>query len=146
MAGLEVISLVSSIITFIDFGAKLLSAVHEVRGSQHGTTLEIDELTHLMEDVAISNTRVNEMRATGKSLSKDELNLLDLVKDCGRLSDEMKKITVKLKRSKTSWKTVEDWRVAFQSLSKRKELDNLRSRFDAIDRQIRSSFLHILLA
>ena len=144
MTGLEVVGLASNIISFIDFGFKLVTVTREVRGSKHGTTAEVNELEHLMDKVELSNARVRNMRLSGDRLSKEEMILSELVKDCAMLAEEMKKIMARLKYSSTSWKTYENWRVAFQTLSKRRELEHLRLRFEALDTMIRTCFTDIL--
>lgn len=146
MAELAVVGLVGNIISFIDFGAKLVSATRDVRGSLNGTTAEVDELRHILLNVQTSNERVKSMQTSGQALSKDETSLLSLVDECEKLAKTVQKVLDKLKKRKSSWKTYEDLRVAFQTLSSRRELENLRRRLEALDGRIRTSFSHILQA
>jgi uncharacterized phage infection (PIP) family protein YhgE len=146
MAELAVVGLVGNIISFIDFGAKLVSATRDVHGSLNGTMVEVEELTHILSNVQASNERVKKMQTSGQALSKDETNLLTLVNECEKLAKTMQKVLDKLKKRSSSWKTYEDLRVAFQTLSKRKDLEDLRRRLDALDSRIKASFSHMLQA
>lgn len=146
MAELAVVGLVGNIISFIDFGAKLVSATRDVRGSLNGTTAEVDELRHILLNVQTSNERVKSMQTSGQALSKDETSLLSLVDECEKLAKTVQKVLDKLKKRKSSWKTYEDLRVAFQTLSSRRDLEDLRRRLEALDGRIRTSFSHILQA
>ena len=144
MAELAVVGLVGNIIQLIDFGTKLVSATRDVHGSLNGTTAEVDELTHILSSVQSSNERVKNMQVSPHALSQDETTLLGLVKECEKLAKTMQKVLDKLKKRDSTWKTYEDLRVAFQTLSKRKDLEDLRRRLEALDSKIRMSFSHVL--
>ncbi|KAF1359186.1 hypothetical protein EJ07DRAFT_178797 [Lizonia empirigonia] len=147
MAELAVVGLVGNVISFIDFGSKLVSATRDVHNSLHGTTAEVDELTYIVSNIQSSNERVKTMQTSGQHLSQDETNVLKLAEECEKLAKKMQKVLDKLrKRTTTSWKTYEDLRVAFQTLIKRKDLDDLRVRLEALDERIRSCFVHTLQA
>lgn len=82
---ITIISLVSSIITLIDFDLKVVSGTHNVRGSLHGTTAELHELDLIVEEVRRSNELTKKQHSSGQKLSNDELRILAMAVECGRM-------------------------------------------------------------
>ena len=83
MAEVAALGLVTNIITFIDFGLKLISGVRSVR---EGATPEIHELDLIVADVRSSNTQVTNLKNSGAKLSNDEVRILSLVGECERVA------------------------------------------------------------
>ncbi|KAI2631192.1 hypothetical protein GGS21DRAFT_168574 [Xylaria nigripes] len=132
-----IIGLVSGIISFIDFGLKVVSEAKHVRDSAHGTTAEIHELDLIIDDVRCSNDQVKRQQSSRAELSRDEARILAMVTECEKLVGELRQAINKVKkRDGARFKTLESARVAFHSLLKQDEIQILRSRLDNLDRQI----------
>ncbi|RYP08545.1 hypothetical protein DL765_008750 [Monosporascus sp. GIB2] len=138
---ITIISLVSSIITFVDFGFKVVSGTKNVRDSLHGTTAEVRELDLILEEVRCSNDLAKrQQQSSGQKLSNDELRVLAMVAECEKLVGELRKAINTLKiRAGARSKTLESARVFTQSFLKQGDIQSLRSRLDALDRRIRKS-------
>ena len=136
---LAIIGLVSNIISFIDYGIKLVSGSRLARDSLHGTTTEIHELELIVEDVQRLNAEVLRQKSS-RELSKDELHILDMVTECDRLANELRGVVNKLKmRDGVLSKTLESGRVAMRGLWKKREIEDLRRRLTDLDYRIRNS-------
>jgi hypothetical protein len=146
MAELAVISLVSNIISFIEFGSKLAAVTQDVRQSRHGMAVEVEELTHILSNIRSSGARVWAMQIPGhRPLCTPEENILKLVDLCEHLACRIQPILDKLrKRPDASWKTYEDVRVAFRTLMERKELQDLCKRLRYMDERVRYYCANIL--
>ncbi|POS72344.1 hypothetical protein DHEL01_v209263 [Diaporthe helianthi] len=95
MDPISAIGLVSSVITFIDFGYELISAAREVRASASGTTSANDHIEFLntrMEAVA-SDLKV----ANSSPVASADRRLTDLADKCLQLSNDLKKLLDKLR-------------------------------------------------
>ncbi|KAF2795555.1 hypothetical protein K505DRAFT_416360 [Melanomma pulvis-pyrius CBS 109.77] len=135
---ITIISLASSIITFIDFGLKVISGTKNVRDSLHGTTAEVHELDIVMEDIQRSNNLAKKQQSSGQKLSSDEVRILEMVGECELLVAELRTAINQLRiRTGARSKTLESARVFTRSLLKQGDLQNLRSRLDKLDERIR---------
>jgi len=133
-----IISLVASILTFVDFGLKVVSGTRSIRDSAHGTTAEVHELDLIVEDVRSSNDLVKKQQSSGQKLSKDEQRILSMVAECENLVGELRKAISKLKvRTDARSKTLESARVFTQSFLKQSDIQALRTRLDKLDERIR---------
>lgn len=97
MDPLSAIGLISSVITFIDFGYEIVSASEEVRASTTGTTKANDHLEFL-------NTRMKSVAgdlAAAKLhsgyMSVDQMRMVEVANKCLELSDDLQKLLDKLK-------------------------------------------------
>jgi hypothetical protein len=135
---ITLLGLASSIITFVEFGYKVTAAAKQVRDSAQGMTKEIEELGLIVQDINASNDRVKKANPVGRQQTDDEARILAMVKECQILTDSLGKIMGKLnKRAGAHSKTLESGRVAFQSLWKHTELQELRARLEALASRIR---------
>jgi hypothetical protein len=135
---ITIISLVASILTFVDFGLKVVSGTRNVRDSAHGTTTEIRELDLIVEDVRSSNDLVKKQQWSGRKLSKDEQLILAMVAECENLVGELEKTIRKLKvRADVRSKTLESARVFTQSFLKQGDIQALRTRLEKLDERVR---------
>ena len=135
---ITIIGLVASIITFADFGLKVVSGSRNVRDSAHGTTAEVRELDLIVEDVRSSYDLVKKQQSSYLKLSKDETNILDMVLECENLVGELRKVINRLKiRADARSKTLESARVFTQSFFKQGDIQSLRTRLDKLDERIR---------
>ncbi|KAJ8126063.1 hypothetical protein O1611_g7575 [Lasiodiplodia mahajangana] len=132
------IGLVSGIITFIDFGLKIVSEIKNVRDSVHGTTAEAHELGMIIDDVRHLNEQVKGQQLPGTDLLPDRLRMLAMVEECEKLASQLVEVTNTLKRRDgTRSKTLESARVAVRSFLKQDEIQALRSRLDHLNKHIR---------
>ena len=116
---ITIIGLVSSIITLVDFGLKVVSGTKNVRDSLHGTTAEVRELDLIVEEVRLSNDLVKKQQSSGQKLSNGELHILAMVAECDQLVGELRKTINTLKiRATARSKTLESARVFTQTFLK----------------------------
>lgn len=132
------IGLVSSVITFIDFGLKIVSEIKNVRDSKHGTTAEAHELRMIIDHIRQLNDQVKGQHLSRQSLSPDESRMLDMVVECENLAIKLLHTINTLKmRDEIRSKTLESARVAVRSYLKRDEIKALRSRLGYLNKHIR---------
>ncbi|KAK7429081.1 hypothetical protein QQZ08_004296 [Neonectria magnoliae] len=145
MAGpFEIIGLASSIVAFVDFSIKLVSAVKSARDSIHDTLPEVHEIELCLEDVRHSNLRAIQ-GSPGRQLSQGERHIMDMATECDRLAGELGAMVRKLKiRDGARFRTIESSRIALRVLRKGKDIDDLRRRIDSLDVRIRSNVQMIL--
>lgn len=93
---ISVIGLVSGIITFVDFGFKVVSRANQIRESGKGTIQEVDELNTIVQDVRRLNIKVKDQIPSGQKPSDDEECILKMVDDCETLCDQLHTIVSKL--------------------------------------------------
>lgn len=149
MSELAVVGLVSNIISFIEFGSKLVAVTQDVRQSRHGMAVEVEELKLILSGVRTSRERVKAMQASQlrvpKRLCLPEEDILRLVDLCENLAGKIEPILEKLrKRPNASWKTYEEIRVAFRTLIERRELQELCRRLRDMDERVRHYCASIL--
>jgi len=141
---LAIVGLVSNIISFIDFGLKVASGARNVRDSLHGTTADLHELQLIMADVPKYNNQVRKQSSLGHRLSKHEIDILAMVKECDEVAHKLQQAIEKLKVRSWRSKTLESGRIAFQTIRKQKYIDALCARLDRLDQRIRSNVEHII--
>ncbi|KAI1572486.1 hypothetical protein PtrEW13061_011274 [Pyrenophora tritici-repentis] len=141
---LAIIGLVTNIIAFIDFGLKVASGVRNVRESMHGTTADIHELELILADVRRYNDQIRDQKRLGRSLSKHEAAILAMVRECNNVAYELQKAIEKLKVRTWRSRTLENGRIAFQTLRKQRYIDSLRERLDSLDKRIRDNIKHLI--
>ncbi|KPM39267.1 hypothetical protein AK830_g7298 [Neonectria ditissima] len=139
-----IIGLASSIVAFVDFGLKLVSATKSARDSVHDTLPEVHEIEIILEDVRNSNIKAIQGLA-GLQLSQGERHIMAMATDCERLAGELGDMVQKLKiRDDARFRTIESSRVAFRVLRRGKDIDDLRRRIEKLDARIRSNVQMIL--
>lgn len=146
MAELAIIGLVSNIISFIDFGVKLVAVTQDVRQSRHGMATEVGELAQILLNIRSSHARIQVTQfPQGHRLSWEEKKILKLVYECEQVAGKIQPILDKLrKRPNASWKTYEDVRVAFRTVVERRELQELCKRLKELDELVREYCAKIL--
>ncbi|KAM0421390.1 hypothetical protein ACHAPT_010744 [Fusarium lateritium] len=144
MSGFEIIGLASSIVAFVDFSIKLVSAVKSARDSVHDTLPEVHEIELCLEDVRQSNLRAIQGSA-GRQLSQGERHVMAMTTECDRLAGELGGMVQKLKiRGGAKSRTLESSRIAWRVLRKGKDIEDLRRRIENLDVRIRSNVQMIL--
>lgn len=74
---ISMIGLVSGIITFIDFGLKIVSQTRKLRDSAaNDSTDEVDELDRYIESVREWNSKILNQQSSTLKLSQDEKRML----------------------------------------------------------------------
>ena len=141
----EIIGLVSSIITFVDFGFKIVSGAKDVRDSVQGTMGEVCELDLIVTDVQHWNDLVKKQRTPGQKRSNDELHVLEMVDECEVLVGKLRSLISTLKvRVDARSKTLEGARVFTKSFLKQAEIKSLRSRLDDIAPRIENHVVNVM--
>lgn len=136
---MAIIGLAASIISFIDFGTKMVSLAKSVRDSPGGTIPEADDLNVIIQDIrSVSDEIRHKMPTAG--LSRDEQRIVHMVTRCDELAGELSHILEKLKMRDSAWsKKMETVRVLLRAVWKKKEVDSLQKRLQDLDRVLRDS-------
>ena len=136
---ISIIGLVSGIITFIDFGLKVVSENKKLRDSaSRGTSDAIDELDLYIQNVHDWNLKVIKQQSNGLDLSADEKRILGMVQKCERLVKDLRDVIEPLKlQNGVRSKTLETARVAIQRRWKSSDIQDIRERLQTLDGQIR---------
>ncbi|KAG6365826.1 hypothetical protein INS49_000002 [Diaporthe citri] len=103
MDPLTAVGLVLSVITFIDFGYKAVSAAKEVHASASGTTAANDHIKFLNIRMEALATDLAAAKSYPGGMSADKLRLVELADKCLGLSGDLKKLIDKLKTWKPDW-------------------------------------------
>lgn len=141
MDPLSAIGLVSSVITFIDFGYEVISAAREVRASATGTTTankHIDFLNTRMEAVATDLVAASSGR---RDMSADAQQLTELADKCLQLTNELKKLLDKLRASNPKSKR-QVLTTIVQTVRKKDQKKELEARLDQCRQQLHLQLSH----
>ena len=87
---ITIIGLVSGIITFVDYGFKVVSGTKNLHDSVRGTTAEVHELDLILEEVRSSNNLARQQHSSGQKLSSGESNILAMVEQCEKLASALR--------------------------------------------------------
>jgi hypothetical protein len=142
---ITILSLVASVITFVDFGYKVISGSNSVRSSVKGMTVDVTRLDDVVEEIRRLNNSVTAQLAGRSKLTKLEEHVLDMVREAElvntRLRREIKKLTM---RTDPRFKHLESGRVAIQSLWSHKDLQILGKELVLLDQRIQNGLQMIL--
>ncbi|KAF5983799.1 hypothetical protein FCOIX_3015 [Fusarium coicis] len=122
----EIIGLTSSILTFIEFSAAIISAVQKVRAATDGTPQDINELLRRADDIAEWENKLTLIKSQ-KRLTPAELKILDTGEACQKTAADIKDISDRV-----------SIRSALESIRKEHASFNIEQslRFDAIQQEI----------
>ena len=140
---LAIIGLVSSIITFIEFSSKLISAAKRLRENPDEPVTEIERLDQTKQ-------RVRQLKdgfeKENDGFLPQELNdILWTAGQCESVASDLIAILQRLKgRDGSSFKTVESIAVAFYSLRKKKPIENLQDRLEKLETKLRGAVNQVL--
>ncbi|KAI1418066.1 hypothetical protein F5Y13DRAFT_150473 [Hypoxylon sp. FL1857] len=129
------IGLAGNIITFLDFGYKLISTAKSIRTSASGASAYNDDLSYQTKQIQQLADNLKVSKSTS-SLSKQELSLLQVASDCKRVSVELAKLLDKLKARNPGSKrealraTIRDWRTKDQKDDLELKLDRCRQQLN----------------
>lgn len=134
------IGLVSSVITFIDFGYELITAAREVHASATGTTAANDHINFLntrMEAVAKDLA----VAKSSRGMSADTQRLAELADKCLTLSNDLKKLLDKLRANNRNSKR-QVFSVIVNNVRKKDEKKELEARLDQCRQQLHLQLSH----
>lgn len=141
MDPLSAIGLVSSVITFIDFGYEVISAAREVRSSATGTTAANNHrefLNKRMEAVAMDLAAANSNQG---SMSADTRRLTELADKCLELSNDLKRLLEKLRANNPKSKR-QVLSAIVQNVRKKDQKRDLEARLDQCRQQLHLQLSH----
>jgi hypothetical protein len=142
---LTALGLVANIITFVEFGFRVLSQARDIRDSVHGSTADTRELEMILEDVRSSNDDVLLHRqATGQALTPDENRIVDMARQCHGLAMQLDEKIRDLKVRDGRSKTRESLRIVLLSLWYQKDIDGLQKRLEIFDARVRRNLASAL--
>ncbi|KAJ4409465.1 hypothetical protein N0V82_009459 [Gnomoniopsis sp. IMI 355080] len=104
MDPLSAIGLMSSVITFIDFGYEIVAASEEVRTSTTGTTKANDQVEFLNVRLKSVAVELAAAKRDKKYMSVDQIRLVEVADKCLELSDDLQRLLDKLKAKNPSSK------------------------------------------
>lgn len=141
MDPLSAIGLVSSVITFIDFGYEVISGAREVRASATGTTAANDHAEFLntrMEAVAMDLAAA---RSSQRGMSADTQRLTELADRCLGLSNDLKRLLDKLRANNPRSKR-QVLSSIVQNMRKKDSKSDLEIRLDQCRQQLHLQLSH----
>ncbi|KAK1713458.1 hypothetical protein BDP67DRAFT_39471 [Colletotrichum lupini] len=130
MTPLEIIGLVSAIITFIDFAAENVTVAREIGRTGSATFKDNADLERRVKLVEEHITGLN-AKSIGAPRDTNEAQLLDLVEEYKSLTVQLMTLLARLKSTKKRHilsKMVKDFRKKDEKETLQKELDDCRSR------------------
>lgn len=134
MEPLSAIGLVSSVITFIDFGYGVISAAREVRASATGTTAANDHIEFLNTRMGAVASDLTAAKSSGV-MSADMQRLTELADMCLELSNDLKKLLdgLRVKNPKSSRQVLSS---IVKHVRKKDEKKALEARLDQCRQQL----------
>ncbi|KAF2656812.1 hypothetical protein K491DRAFT_757287 [Lophiostoma macrostomum CBS 122681] len=137
---LAILGLASNIVSFIDFGFKLISACNTVRDSVHGTLPELYQLDLIVQNIEIHSAQCRRQLENGQQLSEEEVNILAMTSECNRLVTKMqKKLDVLKMRENPRWKLAQHVRIGWVALRNSDDIESLGRQLERLDRHIRDN-------
>jgi hypothetical protein len=135
-----IVGLASSIVAFVDFSLKIISAAKSVRDSGHNTLPKVHEIRVILEDVRLSNLKAIQAAVQGGSLSDAERHIMTMTTECERLEQELRDVVAKLQiNSDSRFRKIQSTRLALRMYSKEKDIEDLHGRILRLDARIRSN-------
>lgn len=129
MDPLSAIGLVSSVITFIDFGYEVISAAREVRSSATGTTPANNHIEFLNARIEAVATDLAAAKSNQGNMSADTRRLTELADKCLELSNDLKRLLDKLRANNPKSKR-QVFSVIVQNVRKKDQKRDLEARLD----------------
>ncbi|OTA81348.1 hypothetical protein M434DRAFT_37581 [Hypoxylon sp. CO27-5] len=128
------IGLAGNIITFLDFGYKLISTAKGIYTSASGAIAYNENLSYTTQQIQQLTTNLKVAKPVG-FLSKQERSLLQVASDCESVSVELTKLLDKLKARNPSSKR-EAFRAAVRDWRKKDQKDDLELKLDRCRQQL----------
>jgi hypothetical protein len=144
VAEVAALGLAANIITFIDFGFRVVSQARNVRDSFHGTTAEARELDLILQDVEKLNEAVLNHQNTRKKLTQDEERLLEMARECKKLATQLRESLNPLKMRDGRSKSMESMRVVISSFLHERSIMSLQKRPETLETRVRSNLASAL--
>jgi hypothetical protein len=123
---ISILGLVAGIITFVDFGYKVISGSKSARDSIQGRTPDVARLNKIVQEIRLMNIALVSQISGQKKPSPLEKHVIEMVQESEKLKLQLHKEIEKLTmRSETRFKHLESGRVALQSIRSYKSLQSL---------------------
>lgn len=136
----SIIGLTASIVTFIDFGIKVVSLAKTIRESHDGALAlpHSSELNLIVDDVRALVREVREKKSGPGQPAEDDQLLVSIAVECERLATRLRSILDTLKVRDGAWsRTLEVGRVLFFTVTKKSDLEDIRQRLDSLGSRLR---------
>ncbi len=136
----SIIGLTSSIITFVDFGVKVVRLARSIREA-NGSAPEVQELDLIAEEIRVLSDGVLRRRSTpARGRSVDEDRMLAMAAECRNLAVELRALLATLTVRGEAWsKTMELGRVMIQTFRKKGDIEGIWKRLNKLDQALRDS-------
>ncbi|KAH5265392.1 hypothetical protein HBI70_141900 [Parastagonospora nodorum] len=122
---ISILGLVAGIITFVDFGYKVISGSKSARDSIQGRTPDVARLNKIVQEIRLMNAALVSQISGQRKPSPLEKHVIEMVQESEKLNLQLHKEIEKLTmRSETRFKHLESGRVALQSIRKLLVLDH----------------------
>jgi hypothetical protein len=142
---ISILGLVAGIITFVDFGYKVISGSKSVRDSTHGRTLDVAMLDKIVREMRQMNSALLAQFSGQRKPSELEKYVIEMVQESEKLNLQLHKEIGKLTlRSESRFKYLESGRVALKSIRSHKSLQSLGKELVALDHRVRSGIQMVL--
>ncbi|KAK4697415.1 hypothetical protein P7C71_g658, partial [Lecanoromycetidae sp. Uapishka_2] len=141
---LTALGLASSIIQVVDFGRKLVSQTQETYYTANGATKENVTVGEIAKDINVLNRSLKEKKISLEAPHADDVALEDLVTSSQKIAEDLLGLlaTLEVPKDATTWKRFQK---AFKSTQKAREVREIESRLNKIQRQI-DSRLHYMIS
>jgi len=146
LEALTALSLAAMIVQFVDFSSKLLAKGHEIYVSVDGASIENNDLEAATKNLRDLSGRLNVPAVsrrgdTAEATSESEVALIQLTAKCSAVARELLTVLDHLKvqpGSNRKWKTFQQ---ALKSSLKQSQVDEIKSRLQAIRQELSLSVL-----
>ncbi|KAH5096643.1 hypothetical protein HBI56_137370 [Parastagonospora nodorum] len=142
---ISILGLVAGIITFVDFGYKVISGSKSARDSIQGRTPDVARLNKIVQEIRLMNAALVSQISGQRKPSPLEKHVIEMVQESEKLNLQLHKEIEKLTmRSETRFKHLESGRVALQSIRSHKSLQSLGKELLVLDHRVRSGIQMVL--
>lgn len=134
-----IIGLAASILTFVDFGAKVISLTKSIHDSPANMAPDTQELSYMLEDIRSLSNAIQKSTSLRTRLSEDETKILRVASQCDKLAEELGNLleTLKIRDDTALPRAIEITRVALRTARKKKHVDSLQERLKDLERSLR---------
>ena len=124
-----IIGLTSSIITFIDFGVKVVHLARSIQGPQ-GAAPHVHELDIIAADIQALCDGVLHRRST--ALSDHDERMVSLAAECRKVAGDLRALLESMRAKNGGWA-----RAFYQTLRRRGDVDDLWQQLSRLDVRLR---------
>ncbi len=137
MEPFSALAVATSVVQFVDFGAKLITHAFEIHSSASGLPDEYADLDDLNKKMIATNEALDNslQPSISRPLQPHEQELLSMCKQCQDISRQLSAALAKIQKS-SGCKTWGSLRAAFASLLGQQKIQSLQARLESFRQQL----------